>query len=134
MGLVPNFVGRSALAYCWKKKINPKCCLLIPKPVQNLIPQLLAAFPQSRIFWATKCHSFCTSYIRKNLTWKFCIIWADFALLGLKFRLSRILQNDVKLTKYFELFWIIEIGGWQLFEYLAKLLKELVYLSTKWYF
>jgi len=69
--------------------------------------------------------------IRKNLTSKICIIWADSALLGLNFRLSRILQNDVKLTKYFEIFWIIEIGDRQLSEYLAKLLKELDYLLTK---
>ena len=41
--------------------------------------------------------------IRKNLTSKFCIIWANFALLGLNFHLSQILQNDVKLTKIFEL-------------------------------
>jgi hypothetical protein len=69
--------------------------------------------------------------MHKNLTSKFCIIWADSALLGLNFRLSRILQNDVKLTKYFEIFWIIEIRDRQLSEYLAKLLKELDYFLTK---
>ena len=36
-------------------------------------------------------HKACEHYIRKNLTSRFCIIWADFALLGLNFCLSQIL-------------------------------------------